>query len=98
MQPAENQKFEKPLRVAEMQMMKDPAAEWKQIYTDAWRIQRVYFYDPNLHGVNWNAVRERYGRMPERATSREEANNVIGNMSGALTASDRKSSGKHSSF
>src|SRR5688500_20240755 len=41
MQPAENQKFEKPLRVAEMQMMVDPAAEWKQIYTDAWRDRKI---------------------------------------------------------
>ena len=86
-QPAENQKFEKPLRVSEMQMLVDPAAEWKQIYTDAWRIQRDYFYDPNMHGVDWNGVRERYGKMLEGATTREEANYVIGEMIGELNAS-----------
>jgi len=93
MQPAENQKFEKPLRVAEMQMMVDPAAEWKQIYTDAWRIQRDYFYDPNMHGVNWNQVRDRYGKMLEGATTREEANFVIGEMIGELNASHTYFSG-----
>ena len=36
--PAENQKFEKPLRLSEMQMMVDPEQEWKQIFTDAWRL------------------------------------------------------------
>jgi tricorn protease len=86
-QVAENQKFEKPLRVSEMQTMVDPAAEWKQIYTDAWRIQRDYFYDPNMHGVNWNGVRERYAKMLEGATTREEANYVIGEMIGELNAS-----------
>ncbi|NTS39799.1 PD40 domain-containing protein [Flavisolibacter sp. BT320] len=87
LQPAENQKFEKPLRVGEMQMLVDPAAEWKQIYTDAWRIQRDYFYDPNMHGVNWAGVRERYGKMLDGATTREEANFVIGEMIGELNAS-----------
>ena len=58
-QPAENQKFEKPLRVAEMQTMVDPAAEWKQIFADAWRIERDYFYDPGMHGLKWNQVKER---------------------------------------
>ncbi len=85
--PSENQKFEKPLRVSEMQMLVDPAAEWKQIYTDAWRIQRDYFYDPNMHGVNWNQVRERYAKMLEGAMTREEANYVIGEMIGELNAS-----------
>jgi tricorn protease len=86
-QPAEAQKFEKPLRVSEMQMMVDPAAEWKQIYSDAWRIQRDYFYDPNMHGVNWDSVRVRYLKMLSGATTREEANYVIGEMIGELNAS-----------
>ncbi|HYF30211.1 MAG TPA: PDZ domain-containing protein [Chitinophagaceae bacterium] len=92
-QPAENQKFEKPLRVAEMQTMVDPAAEWKQIYMDAWRIQRDYFYDPNMHGVDWNQVRDRYAKMLEGATTREEANFVIGEMIGELNASHTYFSG-----
>ena len=93
MQPAENQKFEKPLRVSEMQTMVDPAAEWKQIFADAWRIERDYFYDPGMHGVDWNAVRERYGKMLEGATTREEANFVIAEMIGELNASHTYLSG-----
>ena len=93
LQPAENQKFEKPLRVSEMQMMVDPMAEWKQIYTDAWRIQRDYFYDPNMHGVDWNSIRDRYAKMLDGATTREEANYVIGEMIGELNASHTYFSG-----
>lgn len=83
----ENQKFEKPLRIAEMQMSVDPAQEWKQLFMDTWRLERDYFYDPNMHGVNWNLVKERYLKMLEGAMTREEVNVVLGEMIGELNAS-----------
>ena len=70
--PEEWQKFEKPLRIAEMQLMVDPMEEWKQILTDPWRLERDYFYDPNMHGVNWKEVKERYTKMIDGAMTREE--------------------------
>ncbi len=85
--PDENQKFEKPLRTAEMQAMVDPVKEWKQIFTDAWRFERDYFYDPNMHGVDWNLVKERYSKMLNAAMTREEVNVVLGEMIGELDAS-----------
>lgn len=85
--PEESQKFEKPLRIAEMQMLVNPMEEWKQILTDAWRIERDYFYDPNMHGVNWNQVQERYTKMLAGAGSREELNYIIGEMIGELNSS-----------
>jgi len=85
--PEESQKFEKPIRVTEMQMLVNPMEEWKQILTDAWRIERDYFYDPSMHGVNWNQVKERYTKMLEGAASREELNYIIGEMIGELNSS-----------
>ena len=85
--PAENQKFEKPLRLSEMQMMVDPKQEWKQIFTDVWRIERDYFYDANMHGVDWNQVKERYIKNAEGAMTREEVDFIIGEMIGELNAS-----------
>lgn len=85
--PEENQKFEKPLRIGEMQAMVDPQAEWKQIFMDAWRFERDYFYDADMHGVDWNQVKERYLKMLSGAMTREEANFVIGEMIGELNAS-----------
>jgi tricorn protease len=38
------------LNVAEMEVYVDPRAEWKQMYKEAWRVQRDFFYDPNFHG------------------------------------------------
>ncbi|HEU4576538.1 MAG TPA: PDZ domain-containing protein, partial [Chitinophagaceae bacterium] len=85
--PAEGQKFEKPLRVKEMVMTINPVQEWKQIFTDAWRLERDYFYDPHLHGVDWNLVKERYLKMLDGAMTREEVDFVIGEMLGELSAS-----------
>ena len=51
--PNENQKFEKTLPLADMQMMVDPVQEWKQIFMDVWRFERDYFYDAGMHGVDW---------------------------------------------
>ncbi len=85
--PDEGTRFDKPLRLNEMQMTVDPKQEWKQIFTDAWRIERDYFYDANMHGVNWQQVRERYGKMLESAVTREDVDFIIGEMIGELNAS-----------
>jgi tricorn protease len=58
--PNENQKFEKTLPLADMQMMVDPVQEWKQIFMDVWRFERDYFYDAGMHGVDWKQAKDRY--------------------------------------
>ena len=57
-----------------------PKAEWKQVVRDAWRIFRDYFYDPNMHGVDWPAVGERYIAMVDDANSREDVSYIISEM------------------
>jgi tricorn protease len=83
----ENQKFEKPLRITEMRMMVDPVAEWNQIFNDAWRMERDFFYDSTMHGVDWNLVKERYSKMMKGAMTREEVDFIIGEMIGELSSS-----------
>ena len=87
LRPDENQRFEKPLRVSEMQMLLDPVAEWHQIFNDAWRLERDYFYDPKMHGVDWALMKQRYAKMLDGAESREEVNVVLGEMLGELNSS-----------
>jgi tricorn protease len=89
----ENQKFEKPLRVAEMEMVVDPAKEWKQIFMDTWRLERDYFYDAAMHGVDWNKEKDRYLKMLEGAMSREEVNFILGELIAELNASHTYRSG-----
>ena len=66
--------------VSGMKLEVDPREEWKQIFTDAWREQRDYFYVPNMHGVDWPAMRTHYGAMIDDAASREDVQYIIGEM------------------
>ena len=85
--PEEGQKFEKTLRTNEMQMTVNPVEEWKQLFMDAWRFERDYFYDAKMHGVDWTATRDRYLKMLDGALTREEADFIVGEMIGELNAS-----------
>src|SRR6266496_2322217 len=87
LKPEENQKFEKTLRINEMQMTVNPVEEWRQIFMDAWRFERDYFYDAKMHGVDWPATRDRYLKMLDGALTREEADFIVGEMIGELNAS-----------
>ena len=68
----------RPLRVAELEMVVDPAAEWKQMFADAYRFERDFFYDPNLHGVDWKATRDRYAKLIDASVTRWDVNFVLG--------------------
>jgi tricorn protease len=81
------QKFEKPMRTAEMQARVDPRAEWRQIFTDAYRFERDYFYDSEMHGVNWPQVRDQYLRLLDDAVTRWDVNFVLGEFIAELNAS-----------
>lgn len=85
--PAPGQKLDKTLPLNDMEMIVDPRAEWKQIFADAWRFERDFFYDENMHGVDWNAMRKQYGDMIEHASSRSDVNFIIGELIGELNAS-----------
>ena len=55
----------------------DPAAEWPQIFNEAWRINRDYFYDPGMHGADWPAMREKYAAFLPHVVTRRDLNRVI---------------------
>jgi len=81
------QKFEKPLVTADMEAPVDPRAEWRQIFRDVYRFERDFFYDPNMHGVNWEALGERYSKVLEGAVTRWDVDFLIGEFIGELNAS-----------
>lgn len=88
-----DQEFDTPLRTREMMATVDPRAEWRQLFADAWRFERDYFYDPNMHGVDWPAMRERYGALINDAVTRWDVNFVIGELISELNASHTYRSG-----
>lgn len=80
-------KFEKPIATADMEAPVDPRAEWKQMFNDAYRFMRDYFYDETMHGVDWAAERDRYARLLEDAVTRWDVDFVLGEFIGELNAS-----------
>jgi tricorn protease len=74
------------LKLEGMMMKIDPRAEWRQEYVDAWRIMRDWFYDPNMHGVNWQAIRAKYEQLVPYIANREDLNFVMTEMGSELMA------------
>ena len=64
----------------------DPAEDWKQMFKDAWRMERDYFYDRNMHGVDWKAVYDQYSPLVERVTDRYELDDLLAQMISELSA------------
>jgi tricorn protease len=86
-EPKADQKMEDKLDLSGLVMTVDPPAEWRQIFDDAWRLERDYFYDPAMHGVDWNALRTQYGSLLDAAVTRWDVNFIIGELIGELNAS-----------
>jgi tricorn protease len=55
----------------------EPRAEWRQIFHEAWRINRDYFYAPNMHGADWNAMKAKYEELLPHLATRADLNRVI---------------------
>jgi tricorn protease len=65
----------------------DPRAEWRQMYREAWRIQREFFYDPNLHGLDLSAAEKEYEPFLASVASRSDLNYLFAEMLGNITVS-----------
>ena len=70
-----------------MKLWHDPVAEWAQIYHEAWRMERDFYYEPGMHGLDWRAVREKYARLVPHASCRQDLRFIIGEMIGELNTS-----------
>ena len=81
------QKLTKRLRTAELEMMINPKAEWRQMFMDVWRKYRDFFYDPGMHQVDWEAMHKQYSTLLKDAVTRWDVNFVLGELMGELNAS-----------
>ena len=75
------------LKVAEMEVHVDPRAEWQQMYREAWRYERDFFYDPGLHGVDVQSFKKKYEPYLASVAHRSDLNYVFAEMLGELTVS-----------
>ncbi|HZS47915.1 MAG TPA: PDZ domain-containing protein [Blastocatellia bacterium] len=73
------------LKTEDMEVYVDPRAEWDQMYREAWRIERDFFYDPNYHGLNLKEAQAKYESFLESLQDRSDLNYLFNEMLGELT-------------
>ena len=72
------------LKLAGLDKQLDRHAEWNQIYNEAWRHMRDFFYAPNMNGVDWKAMRDKYAALVPFVNHRNDLTYLIGEMIGEL--------------
>jgi len=86
------------INVDSIEVKINPLAEWRQIFYEAWRINRDYFYDPNMHGCNWEAMKKKYEKFLPHLACRSDLNRVIQWMCSELAVGHHRVGGGDSPF
>src|SRR5262249_40803453 len=76
--PAAGQALGARLALNGMEVRPDPRSEWRQVFLDAWRMYRDFFYDSSMRGVDWTAARKKYEPLIDACVSRSDLDLVIG--------------------
>ncbi len=74
------------LDLGDLELRIDPTVEWRQMYTDGWRILRDWFYDPNMHGMDWQAIHDKYLPLVEHVAHRADLDYIFGEIAGEMNA------------
>jgi tricorn protease len=67
-----------------LEMQVDPRAEWRQMFREAWRIHRDFFYDAEMHGLDWDAAYQKYLPFLEHVGHRDDLSYLLAELSGEL--------------
>ncbi len=65
------------LAVGDISVKIDPTSEWANMFNEAWRVNRDYFYDPGMHGADWPAMRKKYAEFLPDLACRNDLNTLI---------------------
>ncbi len=68
-----------------LKMQLDRSKEWQQIFDEAWRYERDYFYDPGMHGRDWDEVYERYNPLVPHIKHRADLTYILDQMNGEMS-------------
>jgi len=83
--PAPSMGGEKTVDVSGWNFVIHPREEWRQMYDEAWRLERDYFWDRNMLDVDWNGIRKKYEPLVDRVRDRSELSNIFTQMIGELS-------------
>ena len=81
------------LNLGEMEVYVDPKAEWRQMYNEAWRIQRDFFYDPKLHGLDYEGTKKKFEAYLNGLAHREDLNALFREAMGGISAGHHRTFG-----
>lgn len=74
----------KSIDLSQRGMPVNPVEEWQQIFDETWWMEKEFFYDANLHGIDWDAIRARYRPLLKHVQRREDLNDLLVEMIGEL--------------
>ena len=74
----------KPLNLSEMKTEVNPVEEWNEMFHEAWRLERDFFYNEKMNGKNWDEIQSKYEKLLPELSCREDLNYIIGEMIGEL--------------
>jgi tricorn protease len=75
------------LKTEGLMTLVDPHQEWMQMYNEAWRLERDFYYDPAMGGLDWKAIGERYRQLVPFVAHRADLNYILGELQGELSTS-----------
>jgi len=78
--PSSEIKLKETLKVKGMQMFVNKHDEWMQIYNESWRQMREFFFAPNMHGVDWKAMKNNYAPLVKHVNHRNDLTYIIGEL------------------
>jgi tricorn protease len=81
------------LNLAALQVRIEPREEWKEIFHEAWRVERDFYWDPAMGGVDWKKIGARYEALLPWVAHRDDLNYIIGEMIAELSTSHTYVSG-----
>jgi tricorn protease len=75
------------ISLTDLKMRIEPLAEWTQIFNEAWRLERDFYYEPGMHGIDWPAMKKKYGKLLAYASCRQDIRYLVGELIGELNTS-----------
>jgi tricorn protease len=85
--PSPEELGEQKVAMANLVVELSPQDEWRQIYDETWRMMRDFYWDANMGGVDWRAQRDKYRALLPRLGTRDELNDLLGELIGELATS-----------
>lgn len=83
--PSAKVELKETINTADMKVMVDLSAEWKNIFNESWRQMRDFFYDPGMHGTDWEKMHEKYSVLLPYVNHRSDLTYIIGEMMAELS-------------